>query len=103
MTEPIPRMRTAAGIVAEIKALDPGSGVTEYYIRQLAREGRLPAIHAGSKTLINLDDVLPAIHAGSKTLINLDDVLALLRTGTPPPDSTPKTPGGIRRLDARLK
>ena len=86
MTEPIPRMRTAAGIVAEIKALDPGSGVTEYYIRQLAREGRLPAIHAGGKTLINLDDVL-----------------ALLRAGTPPPDSTPETPGGIRRLDARLK
>ena len=86
MTEPIPRMRTAAGIVAEINALDPGSGVTEYYIRQLAREGRLPAVHAGSKTLINLDDVL-----------------ALLRAGTPPPDSALETPGGIRRLDARLK
>ena len=86
MTEPIPRMRTAAGIVAEIKALDPGSGVTEYYLRQLAREGRLPAIPAGSKTLINLDDVL-----------------ALLRAGTPPPNNAPETSGGIRRLDACLK
>lgn len=86
MLETIPRMRTAAGIVAELKAIDPDTGVTEYYIRQLAREGRLPAIHAGSKTLINLDDVL-----------------ALLRAGTPPSDSAPETPGGIRRLDARLK
>lgn len=28
----IPRMRTAAKIVAEIKAADPGTEVTEYYI-----------------------------------------------------------------------
>ena len=35
----IPRMRTAAKIVAEIKAADPGTEVTEYYIRQLVKEG----------------------------------------------------------------
>lgn len=86
MTEPIPRMRTAAGIVAEIKALDPGSGVTEYFVRRMMREG-----------------VLPVVRAGSKTLVNLDDVLALLHSGTAQPDPTPTAPGGIRRLDVKLK
>ena len=86
MLETIPRMRTAAGIVAELKAIDPDTGVTEYFVRRMMREG-----------------VLPVVRAGSKTLVNLDDVLALLRAGTPPPDNAPETPGGIRRLDARLK
>ncbi len=35
--EHIPRMRTAPKIVAEIRALDPGSEVTEYYVRQLIK------------------------------------------------------------------
>ena len=40
--KPIPRMRTAAKIVAELRAMDPGCEVTEYYIRQLIRKGALP-------------------------------------------------------------
>ena len=36
-TKSIPRMRTAAKIVAEIKALDPDTEVTEFFIRQLAK------------------------------------------------------------------
>lgn len=38
----IPRMRTAPKIVAEIKALDPETEVTEYYVRQLVKAGALP-------------------------------------------------------------
>lgn len=81
----IPRMRTAPKIVAEIKALDPGSEVTEHYVRQLARAGKVPVVWAGNKALINLDDVL-----------------ALMRMGTARPveDAVP-TGGGIRRIDPR--
>lgn len=81
----IPRMRTAPKIVAEIKALDPGSEVTEHYVRQLARDGKVPVVWAGNKALINLDDVL-----------------ALMRMGTARPveDAVP-TGGGIRRIDPR--
>lgn len=80
----IPRMRTAPKIVAEIKALDPGSEVTEHYVRQLVKERAVPVVWAGSKALINLDDVLD-----------------LLRLGTSRAEPEADTVGGIRRIDAR--
>lgn len=80
----IPRMRTAPKIVAEIKALDPETEVTEYYIRQLMKSGAVPVVWAGNKALINLDTVLD-----------------LLRVGTAPPQSEPATVGGIRRIDVK--
>ncbi|MBM6680059.1 hypothetical protein [Pseudoflavonifractor capillosus] len=79
----IPRMRTAAKIVAELKALDPGCEVTEYYIRQLIREGTLPVVWAGHKALVNLDDVID-----------------LLQRGTQRPEEELETVGEIRRLKA---
>ena len=82
----IPRMRTAPKIVAEIKALDPETEVTEYYVRQLVKAGAVPVVWAGNKALINLNDVLD-----------------LLRIGTPQPQAVPQTVGGIRRIDAKLR
>ena len=73
----IPRMRTAAKIVAELRAMDPGCEVTEYYIRQLIREGAVPVVWAGHKALVNL-----------------------LQQGTQRPEEEPETIGGIRRLKA---
>lgn len=80
----IPRMRTAPKIVAEIKAQDPGSEVTEHYVRQLVKDGKVPVVWAGSKALINLDDVL-----------------TLLRMGTNRAEPVPCVLGGIRRIDAK--
>ena len=80
----IPRMRTAPKIVAEIKALDPGSEVTEYYVRQLIKDGTVPVVWAGNKALVNLDDVLD-----------------LLRQGTSREEPEPNTVVGIRRVDLR--
>lgn len=80
----IPRMRTAPKIVAEIKALDPDTEITEYYIRQLVKEG-----------------AVPIVWAGNKALINLNDVLNLLRTGTAQPQAVASTVGGIRRIDPK--
>ena len=84
-TERIPRMRTAAKIVAEIKALDPDTEVTEFHIRKLAKSG-----------------VVPVVWAGRKALINLDDVLELMRLGTAQPsEETPPAVGGLRRIDPK--
>lgn len=83
-TERIPRMRTAAKIVAELKAMDPNSEVSEHYIRQLVKKG-----------------IVPVTWAGSKALINLDDVLALLRGGTIRDREERVSVGGIRRVDAK--
>ena len=82
--EIIPRMRTAPKIVAEIKALDPGSEVTEHYVRQLVKDGKVPVVWAGTKALINLDDVLE-----------------LLRLGTGRAGPAPCTMGGIRQISVK--
>lgn len=83
-TERIPRMRTAAKIVAELKAMDPNSEVSEHYIRQLVKKG-----------------TVPVTWAGSKALINLDDVLTLLRGGTIRDREERVSVGGIRRVDVK--
>ena len=59
-----PRMRTAANIVREIRKLDPDSDVTEHWVRCLSKSGRVPVVKAGSKSLINLDDVLDLLRLG---------------------------------------
>lgn len=83
--ERIPRMRTAARIVEELKALDPETEVTEFFIRQLAKDG-----------------TVPVVWAGRKALINLDDVLELMRLGTARPAAEPAPAvGGIRRMDPK--
>lgn len=51
----LPRMRTIKEAVAELKAIDEHTAITEYHIRQLALSGVLPRIKAGKKLLINLD------------------------------------------------
>ena len=85
-TERIPRMRTAAKIVAEIKALDPDTEVTEFHIRKLAKEGTVPVVWAGRKALINLNDVLDLMRQGI----------------TRPTDEVTPTVGGIRHIDPKL-
>lgn len=83
-TKGIPRMRTAAKIVAEIKALDPDTEVTEFHIRKLAKDGTVPVVWAGRKALINLDDVLD-----------------LMRQGMAHPTEETPAVGGIRRIDSK--
>ena len=82
----IPRMRTAPKIVAEIKALDPGSEVTEYFVRQLVKDGAVRPTWAGNKALINLDDVLDILWAGTA------------RT-----QANPLVVEGIRRVDVHMR
>ncbi len=54
----LPRMRLIKECVAELKAVDPGTAVTEYYIRGLVKTGKIPVVMAGKKALINLDGLL---------------------------------------------
>ena len=78
----IPRMRTIAKAVAELKKLDPGTSVTEHCIRQL--------------------DEIPVVWAGSKALVNLDDLLALFLAGTNRMEPELEVVGEIRPLPERL-
>lgn len=64
----IPRMRTIAKAVAELKKLDPGTSVTEHCIRQLVQLDEIPVVWAGSKALVNLDDLLALFLAGTNRM-----------------------------------
>ena len=55
---PLPRMRTIGEAAAMLKAMDPDTAVTEYYIRQLVLTGALPHVCAGCKRMINFDRLL---------------------------------------------
>lgn len=54
----IPRMRTISEAAAELRALDPNTGMTPYHIRRLCLEGVLPTVKAGKKVLLNLDTLI---------------------------------------------
>ena len=75
----IPRMRTASGIIRELKILDPGSEISEHWVRGIIKTG-----------------TVPVVRAGCKCLVNLDDVLELLKQGTSRQEPKPDTVGGIR-------
>ena len=64
----LPRMRTAAQAAAEFKSTDPGTGVTENFIRELIRSGKLCVVNAGRKQLINFDELLEVIASSAKPL-----------------------------------
>lgn len=61
----LPRMRTAAGVLAEIKAQDPGTEVTLHYIRHLIHTNRVPVVPVGRKKLVDVDTVISHLAAGA--------------------------------------
>lgn len=54
-TQTLPRMRTIAKAMEEIKAEDPNTALTQNQLRVLVKSGAIPSVHAGRHTLINLD------------------------------------------------
>ena len=54
----LPRMRTLAKAIEEIKAEDPNTALTQNQLRVLVKSGAIPSVHAGRHTLINLDFLL---------------------------------------------
>lgn len=63
----LPRMRTAAGVLAEIKAEDPATEVTLHYIRYLINNNKVPVVPVGRKKLVDVDAVLSFLADGTPT------------------------------------
>lgn len=56
---PLPRMRSAEQCYQEIKKSDPGSRVTRWLIRDLAKKGKISVTWIGeNRMLINYDSLL---------------------------------------------
>lgn len=49
------RMRTVNKAVEEIKAKDPETSISKNALHRWIKEGRIPAVRAGKKILVNLD------------------------------------------------
>ena len=49
------KMRTAQQVYDQIHKEDPESSISLWYIRSLVRQGKIPAVKAGCKYLINYD------------------------------------------------
>ncbi|MEA4955036.1 MAG: DNA-binding protein [Pseudoflavonifractor sp.] len=81
---PLPRMRTAAGVLAIIKEQDPSTEVTLHYIRQLINTGKVTVTPVGTKKLVDADAVISYIANGE---------------AAPSCDEVPVT-GQIRRVPA---
>ncbi len=52
------RMRSVRDTAKWFKDHDPETEITEFTIRQMIKEGTIPAIKTGNKFLLNLDVVL---------------------------------------------
>lgn len=62
----LPKMRTAAGVLAEIKAIDPNTEVTLTMVRRIIKSGKVPVVNAGTKKLVNVDAVVEYLEAGDR-------------------------------------
>lgn len=51
-------MRLLKDAYTEIKALDPNTAISRYFIRQLVLSGKVPCTMAGRKRLVNLDALI---------------------------------------------
>ena len=53
----MPRMRTIKGVIEYFKQVDAGSEITEHFIRQLVWQNKIKFVKAGSKYLIDIDQL----------------------------------------------
>lgn len=51
------RLRTIRQVTADIRAEDPETAISEWFIRQAVQDGRIPAVKSGKKFLISADRV----------------------------------------------
>ena len=61
----VPRMRTAAQAIAEIRLQDPDTALTERALRRWINEGIIPCTQIGTKKLINLDVLCDFLNNGT--------------------------------------
>jgi len=52
------RLRTLSNAIKEIKAQDPDSAISPYWLRRAVKSGEIPSIVAGNRFLIDVDKLL---------------------------------------------
>jgi len=57
------RMRTIRQCYEYFKEQDPESCISEYYLRSLVKQNKVPVFHAGRKQLVNLDKLIDYLNS----------------------------------------
>lgn len=60
----MPRMRTAEGVLAELRAADPETGVSLNLIRGIIKSELVPVVRAGRRNLVSVDAVMAFLERG---------------------------------------
>lgn len=63
-----PRMRNAEGVHRELKAADPDTRISAYFIRRLIKSGAVPVVRIGRMELVNVDLVFDYLATNGVTL-----------------------------------
>lgn len=58
------RMRTISQVMEHFKQEDPDSSISEYYLRGLIKQEKVPVFYAGRKCLVNLDRLIEYLNSG---------------------------------------
>lgn len=64
----LPRMRNAEGVLRELKAADPDTRITAYFIRRLINSGAVPVVQIGRLKMVNVDHVFDYLATNGVTL-----------------------------------
>ena len=75
----LPRMRTAQGVLDEIKAHDPESEVSLHYIRNIIKQNAIPVVSVGRKKLVDIDQVLEFLAKGNASPVPCESKLRRVR------------------------
>lgn len=67
------RLRTAQGVLDELRKEDPDTAVTLSAIRRFLKTGRVPVIRVGNKQLVNFDEFCSCfLESGSTSFAVID-------------------------------
>lgn len=53
----IPKIRTIAEAIEELKRLDPETAITARFIKEGIADGKIPVIRVGNKVLVNMANI----------------------------------------------
>ena len=51
------KLRTISETINELKAYDPGCQLTDWALRQMVKEGKIPYVSVGKKALLSVEAV----------------------------------------------
>ena len=62
----VPKLRRISDVIKEMKAYDPDSPVSWYFLRELCKKGKITTLKYGNSGLINVDELYAFFQGGGE-------------------------------------